>query len=144
MNILLDQLASLINKYHFKLYGYVFMPDHVHLIIQPPENIKLSKIIGEFKSLTARKILNMWKNNGLKVFDKLRIIKDGKERFAFWQRRYYDHNCRTKETVIEKINYCHNNPVKKGLVAGPSEWKWSSYRWHNGLRGAGIKIDTLE
>jgi putative transposase len=66
------------------------------------------------------------------------------ERFAFWQRRFYDHNCRTEKSVIEKINYCHNNPVRSGLTETPAEWRWSSYRWYNELKGVEIAIDGVE
>ena len=45
----------------------------------------------------------------------------------FWDKRCYDHNCRSPQTVVEKIRYCHNNPVTRGLVSDPAEWKWSSY-----------------
>ncbi|MEW5993488.1 MAG: transposase [Candidatus Zixiibacteriota bacterium] len=102
-------------QYHFGLLGYVVMPNHIHLVLLPEYNVPPSRIIGELKSRSARGIMELWRNKGLQIFDKLRIVKDGKQRFAFWQRRYYDHNCRTRETTIEKIQYCHNNPVKKGL-----------------------------
>jgi putative transposase len=44
----------------------------------------------------------------------------------FWQKRCYDHNCRTNETVLENIKYCHKNPVTRGLVKDPGDWQWSA------------------
>ena len=142
--IFIENLNELRNKHRYKLYRYVVMPNHVHLIICPPDEDKISIFIGALKSITARKIFDLWRGKGLKIFNKLEISKDGKGRFAFWQKRYYDHNCRTTESVIEKINYCHNNPVKKGLVEDPSQWRWSSYRWYNGMDDIAIKIDGIE
>ena len=46
--------------------------------------------------------------------------------------------------VSEKINYCHNNPVVRNLVQTPGEWRWSSYRWYNGMDGVEIEIDGVE
>src|SRR5581483_5941462 len=46
----------------------------------------------------------------------------------FWQRRYYDFNVRTAKKRIEKLKYMHRNPVKRGLVKAPEDWRWSSYR----------------
>ena len=142
--IFVKHLDRLRKKDSYKIYGYVIMTNHVHIVIHPSQDILLSKIIGELKSMTAREIIDLWQTMGMKIFDKLKIYKNGKERFAFWQKRYYDHNCRTKEKTIEKINYCHNNPVKKGLVEKPSQWRWSSYRWYNGMDDVLIDMDRLE
>ena len=100
--------------------------------------------MGELKSLTAREILSTWKEKDYKILSRLKIVRDGFGRFAFWQRRYYDHNCRTQESVLEKINYCHSNPVRSGFTATPGEWRWSSYRWYNGQAGVVIEVDGVE
>lgn len=140
----IKHLRNIKAKYNFKLYGYVIMPDHVHLIILPPEKTKLAIIINELKSLTAREVLHYWKIKNLNVLKHLVIKKDGVKRHAFWQRRYYDHNCRTRDIVLTKLEYCHNNPIKAGLVETPEQWRWSSYRACNGLEGVAIEIDELE
>jgi putative transposase len=46
----------------------------------------------------------------------------------FWQARYYDFNVRTEKKRIEKLRYMHRNPVKRGLVEKPEDWRWSSFR----------------
>lgn len=143
-NIFLHQLDTLRTKYMFKIYGYVIMPNHVHLVLLLPDEIAVSKIIGELKSLTGREIISHWQSIGLEIFDKLKVIKDGKQKYAFWQRKYYDHNCRTKETTIEKINYCHKNPVTKSLVEKQEDWIWSSFRSHHKMNNVMLKIDEIE
>ncbi len=45
-----------------------------------------------------------------------------------WEPRYYDFNVFTDKKRIEKLRYIHRNPVKRGLVENPEDWKWSSYR----------------
>jgi len=45
-----------------------------------------------------------------------------------WQKRFYDFNVWTEEKRIEKLRYMHRNPVKRGLVARPEDWEWSSFR----------------
>ena len=61
--------------------------------------------------------------------------------FVFWQRRCYDHNCRSTESVWKKVNYCHNNPVKRGLVSEPDNWIWSSYRYYAGYKQVVLEMD---
>ncbi len=124
-------------KYGYLLLAYVVMPDHVHLLIQTPEKLDLGRIIGDLKSRTATEILNNWKSRDYSILNRLRINRNGLAKYACWQRRCYDHNCRDRESVIEKINYCHNNPVKKGLAASAGDYPWSSCGWYEG------KVDML-
>ena len=137
----LDQVRS---KHKFELYGYVIMTNHVHLVLRPKMDQQLSKIIGQLKSLTAREIFSVWDKMGLDIFHKLKVVRNGKTQNEFWQRRYYDHNCRSKEITLEKINYCHNNPVVNELVNDPLDWRWSSYNWYNGNNDVVIEMDKLE
>jgi putative transposase len=56
---------------------------------------------------------------------------------SFWEKRYYDRNVRDYREFTGKLRYLHRNPVKRGLVRNPEEWKWSSYR-HYALREIGV------
>jgi hypothetical protein len=46
----------------------------------------------------------------------------------FWPPRYYDFNVWSEHQRVEKLRYMHRNPVKRGLVQKPEEWRWSSFR----------------
>jgi hypothetical protein len=48
----------------------------------------------------------------------------------FWQTRFYDFNVWSDEKRVEKLRYIHRNPVKRGLVREPEEWRWSSFRYY--------------
>ena len=63
-----------------------------------------------------------------------------------WQARFYDFNVWTKRKRIEKLRYIHRNPVKRGLVASPEQWKWSSFRTYMfGERGTvGVNLQDWE
>ncbi len=132
--ILLDQLRKLRFDCAINILGYVIMPDHVHLVLYPTNVTKLGVLIGQLKGRSAHAIIGSRKD----------IYKRSNGQPAVWQRRCFDHNCRTPEIVIEKIQYCHNNPVKKGLVDTPDEWPWSSYGWYNGDKNALLEIDGIE
>jgi len=91
------------------------MPEHVHMLVTEPERAKLSVA------------LQMLKQNVARV---LREVEGG----AFWQARYYDFNVWSEAKRIEKLRYIHRNPVRRGLVASPELWAWSSFRHY--LSGA--------
>jgi putative transposase len=86
--------------------GYAVMPEHVHLLVSEPKRADLSKALQALK---------------------LSVSVQSKQR-PFWQARYYDFNVFTLHKRSEKIQYMHNNPVARGLVAEPDHWAWSSYR----------------
>jgi putative transposase len=95
-------------SYRFYLIGYVVMPEHVHLLVTEPERSTLAAAVQALKQSVSQKLIG---HHG-----------------RFWQARYYDFNVRTSEKRVEKLNYIHRNPVKRGLVEKPEDWTWSSYR----------------
>lgn len=131
-------------RHNIQVLGYVIMPHHVHLVIYPTKEIELGKAIGRLKSRFSYEMIRKWKKEGLPVLNRLGTIRRGKEVVNFWQPRCYDHNCRSLTSVREKINYCHMNPVRAGLVKSPSEWKWSSYNWYRGDRDGIVYVDEVE
>lgn len=103
-------------RHHFDIYGYVLMPEHVHLLLSEPPETKLEDIFRILKTQTSKQLKG--------------------DREHFWQRRYYDLNVFTRPKFIEKLRYIHRNPVKRGLVENPEDWPWSSYHhWQTGEQG---------
>jgi putative transposase len=107
----LDSLERARRKYEFVVVGYVVMPEHIHMLIGEPNQGSVSTVVQVVKQWTARAALP--------------IV--GGERF--WQTRFYDFNIGINEKKrMEKLRYIHRNPVKRGLVADPPDWMWSSAR----------------
>ncbi len=100
------------------IYGYVVMPDHVHLLVGEPERDTLAQAMQSLKQGVARRL-------ALRAAD------------SFWQARYYDFNVWSEKKFVEKLRYIHRNPVKRGLVARPGDWRWSSFR-HYAMGEAGV------
>jgi putative transposase len=132
-SVFMGVLQQICEHYRIEMLGYVLMPDHVHLVLHPPEGIKLGPIIGKLKSLSAKAILKRWRQIDDCRLDLVIVQKADGPCFSFWQKRCYDHNCRTIDVVRGKIEYCHRNPVRAGLVKESSEWYYSSFRWYAGL-----------
>jgi len=105
-------------RYGIVVAGYVLMPEHVHLLVGEPIRSTLSIALQVLKQQTSRK---------LKARDEMQ----------FWQRRYYDFNVWSEEKRVEKLRYMHRNPVKRGLVEKPEDWRWSSFR-HYATREIGV------
>jgi len=84
------------------------MPEHVPLLTNEPALATLATFLHIFKQLTSR---------GLKSPDQKQ----------FWHRRYYDFNVSSQEKYVGTIRYIHRNPVERGLVARPEDYRWSSF-----------------
>jgi putative transposase len=82
------------------------MPEHVHLLLSEPDKALLGVALQALK---------------------ISVSKRAKER-PFWQARYYDFNVWSEGKRVEKLRYMHGNPVKRGLVEKPEDWRWSSFR----------------
>jgi putative transposase len=96
-------------SYRMCIYGYVIMPEHLHLLVNEPEHSTLAQALKSLKQGVARRLA-------------LRADE------PFWQERYYDFNVWSERKFVEKLRYLHRNPVKRGLVAKPEDWPWSSFR----------------
>ena len=59
----------------------------------------------------------------------------------FWKPRAYDFNVVAEEKVLEKLGYMHRNPVTRGLVGRPEQWRWSSYRFYELADDSLIRMD---
>lgn len=133
--LLLEILNAVREKYQFSLIGYVVMPEHIHILISEPRIGTPGTVMQVFKQRVARAVRR--KRRGRNA-NQLRLWKSTTYESAkhFWQRRFYDFNVWTARKRIEKINYMHMNPVKRGLVSDPKLWVWSSYRFYqNGEKG---------
>ncbi len=112
-------------RYRFVVVGYVVMPEHIHLLLTEPEVANLSTVMQVVKQRTARALLP----KGKRKDPRQRSLFAGEaQRRAFWQARFYDFNVWTTKKRVEKLRYMHRNPVKRGLVETPEQWRWSSYR----------------
>ena len=124
----LSILEQVRQRYRFVVVGYVVMPEHIHLLITEPEMGSPSKVMQVLKQRTARALLPKCKRKDPRQRN-LFAEEEGRTR-AFWQARFYDFNVWTTKKRVEKLRYMHRNPVKRGLVGSPEQWRWSSYRFY--------------
>ena len=111
-------------KYRFVVVGYVVMPEHFHLLVGEPQVGNPSTVMQVLKQRYAQKTLSKPRQPSPQT-----ELWDPGPRHV-WQARFYDFNVWTERKRIEKLRYMHRNPVKRGLVLEPQQWRWSSFRWY--------------
>lgn len=127
--IILNSLSFLQHQQRLTLYGYVIMENHIHLIASAAN---LSKEIGNFKSFTARSIIDLLKKNQSNYllnqlkFYKLKHKLD--QEYQVWQEGFHPQAIFSEEIFRQKLHYIHYNPVRRGYIDDPIHWRYSSYR----------------
>jgi REP-associated tyrosine transposase len=125
--LFLEALEAARIRFDIRIYGYVLMPEHVHLLLSEPESSTLATPLRALKISTAKKV---------------RVLNLREAAAPFWQTRYYDRNIRDYDEFMLKLRYLHRNPVKRGFCQSPEEWPWSSFRhYQTGVRGI-VEIES--
>jgi putative transposase len=131
-------LEEVRGDFGFLLLGWVLMPDHFHLLLQCQPAESTSRVVQQLKQRTAARILRILRAQRhhawcRRMLGNLRLpstVHDGST-YRLWQRRFYPFSVRTEEKRLEKLDYMHDNPVKRGLVTAPADWPWSSWRFYH-------------
>jgi putative transposase len=126
-------------KFGIRWLGYVVMPEHVHLLLLPErpaaeDPVPTSRILHDLKGFSGRwgkrALREVWARSrslGAAPLDAWATRKGDK---PFWKTRAYDFNVVHEAKVREKLDYMHENPIRRGLVDRPEQWPWSSYRYY--------------
>jgi putative transposase len=136
-DILLDNLRYCQQHKGLKIYAWVIMSNHCHLIIST-EGFKLSDVIRDFKKHTAKKIYEAIENNELESRRRwLLWLLRKDDHIWFWEEGYHGEEIRTKKFFDTKVDYIHQNPVRARVVEKEEEYLLSScgdfYGTHKGL-----------
>ena len=113
-------------RYGVIVVGYVVMPEHVHLLISEPDETTHSVVMQVLKQRFAKELLARLRERAARPEGSLWTTV--LERGQVWQRRFYDFVLWNRHKRAEKLRYMHENPVRRGLVSAPEEWKWSTFR----------------
>ena len=131
--------------------GWVLMPEHFHLLLKPQSAESTPVVIKELKEETARRILKALRENQQypwcqKMLARLRLpptVHD-ESHFRLWNRRFHPFDVYSEEKRREKLNYMHNNPVKRGLVSSPGDWPWSNWRFYFLHDASALRMDRVD
>jgi len=144
-NLVIEDLKYCGVNFGLKVYAYVIMDNHIHLIISSEND--LSDIIRRFKSHLAKTIISKlefdsrsWIVNLLANF-KLNRKRD--QIHQFWSENNHPELIQGVKMFNQKIDYIHQNPVRRGLVSNPEAWNYSSAGWYEKKTGL-FEIDDIE
>jgi REP element-mobilizing transposase RayT len=106
--VVAENLRRFTNE-RYKLYSWVVMPNHVHLLLSAINGFSISKIMHGLKSYTSHRANEILSRTG-----------------HFWSKEYFDRYMRSAEHFWRTIDYIEYNPVKANLCKRPQDWMYSS------------------
>ncbi len=125
-DLFVQLLEELRLKFRFKVVGYVVMPDHFDLLMAEPEIDTVANSIEMLRKRYGRRY-----NNSARSVDQV------------WETRYADTHIYDQARIEERLRFMHEQPVKAGLVASPTEWEWSSARSYKGMDEGVVTVDRV-
>ena len=136
VEVLFDSWRFLQQHRGLDLYGYVVLENHLHLIAAAPE---LAGAMKSFKMFTARQLVALLERHAAEVLLRqlraLRLRHKTRSEYQVWQEGSHPQQIQNDEMMRQKLEYIHNNPVKRGYVDEPEHWRYSSARDYAGQAG---------
>lgn len=145
---IIESLSYCMANKGLHVHGYVIMPTHVHYIVSSEPPKRLSGIMRDFGRYTSQRIVALLDEMG--CYDILESFRNaaGKEGrgnlHKVWQTGFHPIAIMTETFFLEKLNYIHQNPVRKGFVEQPEYWKYSSARNYILDDHSIIKVECLQ
>jgi len=149
-DIVIDSLKYCQEHKGLKLYAYVIMSNHVHLVASAKKEANLSDILRDFKKFTSKKLLKAIEDNFhesrrkwlMWIFKKSGEYNSNNTKYQFWQQDNRPIELSTSHMLYQRIEYIHNNPIAEGIVREQHHYIYSSAINFAGKTGL-LQLDEL-
>jgi REP element-mobilizing transposase RayT len=126
---LLESLRFCREKKGLRLYAYVVMPNHLHLIARADGG--LHPVMRDFKRFTSRSVHDfLIADERTTLLSWLRSAMEPGRRergeFSLWKSGFHPQALYSEKVLLQKLEYLNNNPVRKGFVGRPEDWRFGS------------------
>jgi putative transposase len=122
-----------------KVYAWVILDTHFHAILAAPD---LARVLADLKRHTARRVIELLEKERctwlLRELHHQRAPHKTGSQYQLWQEGSHPQAIMGDTMMLQKLEYVHNNPVKRGLVASQEHWRYSSA--HECLAGATLPL----
>lgn len=142
-HIVVDSLTYCQQAKGLKIYAWVLMSNHLHMVVSTEGKQTIGEILRDFKKFTNKKILKTLEEDEHEsrrtwMLDRFRFAGANDKKitnYRFWQEGNYVEDIYTPEFLRQKINYIHQNPVRAEIVARPEDYLYSSGLDYAGEKG---------
>jgi putative transposase len=129
--VIVKSIKFLVEDNRVKIYGFVIMPNHIHLIWRINDNYLREDVQRDFLKFTAQQIKFDLQKIHPQVLSHFEVnLKDRK--YQFWERNPLSIDLFDRKVVEQKLIYIHNNPLQEkwNLAVNPNDYWYSSNRFY--------------
>jgi REP element-mobilizing transposase RayT len=127
--ILMDSMRYCIREKGLRINAYVIMPNHLHMIVfdRMFDNTRLQQALADLRKYTGRRLADYVDDNLPETLAKVIHRNDLADRDRqIWQPCWHAEGLLNEHFWKEKMDYIHQNLVRKGYVQLPEHWRYSS------------------
>ncbi len=128
--VVIDSLRYLYDSQLAKIYGFVIMPNHIHLLWSLLAKNGEESVAGSFAKYTGHLFKKHLAGDVALLESYLSSHKD--RQFHFWKRDPLAISISSEKILLSKLEYMHDNPIKEKwrLATYPEEYRWSSANFY--------------
>lgn len=150
-HIVIESLDYCQRQKGLKIYAWVLMSNHLHMVVSPEGEQTVGDILRDFKKFTNKKILKVLEEDEHEsrrtwMLDRFRFAGANDKRitnYRFWQEGNHVEEIYTLEFLWQKVNYIHQNPVRAEIVEQAEEYLYSSARDYAGEKGL-LEVEVIQ
>lgn len=143
MHIVVDSLRYCQEHKSLEIYAWVLMSNHLHMIIGTNGEQGVSEVLRDFKKFTSKQIVSQLSADEHEsrrewMLDRFHFAAANDKKlkdYRFWQEGNHVEQLHTGTFFFQKLNYLHQNPVRKEIVAKAEDYLYSSARDYAGMKG---------
>lgn len=143
---IINSWRTLLGRKKIRIYGYVIMPNHLHLIWEMLEKNEKEMPYASFNKYTGHQFLDIIRTTNNQSLVNFKV-SDSERKHRFWQRDPLAVEMNSRNMVNQKLDYIHLNPLQEhwNLVTKPEDYIWSSAKFYEtGIDDFNILTDYRE
>ena len=128
-----EEIGRSLDECRGSIAAYVFMPDHLHILVYLPEEGLLHRFCKLWRGRSSKRITSFLHDRGdSKTLSTMAAHASGGAARAVWKEQVRALAVHSSSKLREKVDYIHANPVRRELVKHPDDWPYSSWRFYEG------------
>ena len=133
--IIVDSLQFMVKEKRVTVFGFVIMPNHVHIIWQIQDGHERKKVQQSFLRYTAQQIKFDLERTNASLLEEFRVDEADRE-YQFWERNALSVDLFTDVVFEQKLEYIHNSPIQERwkLALYAEDYRWSSAGFYAGRK----------
>lgn len=130
-DIIIKSLLFLSNENSIVVYGFVIMPNHIHLLWQIQDGYNRDKVQMRFLKFTAQQMKFRLLDTQSDKLQSFRVNAKDRQ-YQFWERNSLSIDLWSPTVFMQKLDYIHQNPLQQKwqLSEFPEDYKYSSARFY--------------